>query len=122
MPNKKVTLVIGASENTERYSNKAIRQLLKNEHPVIAISNKAGVVADVVFNTELENFRDIHTVTLYVGPKVQPKYYKYIVSLKPKRVIFNPGTENEAFYKLLDKNDIAYQASCTLVMLSIGIY
>jgi uncharacterized protein len=118
----KITLVIGASENPERYSYKAITQLLKKNHSVIALSNKAGNIQDVNFITELKHFKKINTVTLYVGPKNQEKYYDYIISLNPGRVIFNPGTENEAFYALLETANIPYQESCTLVMLSIGVY
>ncbi len=117
-----ITLVIGASENPERYSYKAITQLLKHKHTVVALSNKAGNVHDVAFQTGLPKLKNIHTVTLYVGPKNQSIYFDYIVSLKPQRVLFNPGTENEIFYALLQQNNIAYQEACTLVMLSIGVY
>ena len=91
--NKK-TLVIGASEKRNRYSNLAIHKLLKNNHEVLAIGTKNAEVNGIQISTELYHYKNIDTVTLYVGLKHQKEYYDYIISLKPKRVIFNPGTEN----------------------------
>ena len=118
----KKTLVIGGSENPERYSNKAIKKLRKFGHEVVSIGTKKGKVEDVPIQLEKSNFSDIHTVTMYVGPKHQPEYYDYILSLKPKRVLFNPGTENLEFEGLLKANNIAYEEACTLVLLSIDQY
>ena len=118
----KTTLVIGASENTERYSYKAIVQLLKHKHLVEAISIKKGSVQGVAFHTNLPALPSIDTVTLYVGPKHQAAYYDYVIALKPRRVIFNPGTENPEFSALLQQQDIISLEACTLVMLSIGVY
>lgn len=73
-------------------------------------------------STELVPFKDIHTVTLYLNPKRQETYYNYVVSLKPKRVIFNPGTENPEFYNILKENNIPFEAACTLVLLSTNQY
>lgn len=119
--NKK-TLVIGGSENPERYSNKAIKKLRLHGHDVLSIGAKVGRVEDVDIQVERTNFSDVHTVTLYVGPKNQPEYYNYILSLKPARVIFNPGTENIEFENLLKENEIAFEEACTLVLLSIDQY
>src|SRR5690625_2100069 len=116
------TLVIGASENEARYSNKAIRALRNNNHSVKAIGLRKGKVLDVEFDKDKKDLQNIETVILYVGPKNQPEYYDYIVSLKPKRVIFNPGTENEELYKILKENNIDYEEACTLVMLSTNQY
>lgn len=116
------TLVIGASEKEERYSNKAIRQLRSHKHPVVALGLRKGKVLDVEFDKERKQFEDVDTVTLYIGPKHQPDYYDYIVSLKPRRVIFNPGTENEEFYKVLKENNIESEEACTLVLLSTDQY
>ncbi|MFA5328969.1 MAG: CoA-binding protein [Prolixibacteraceae bacterium] len=118
----KKTLVIGASENPERYSNKAIRALLAHHHEVVAIGLREGLVSGVPFNSEKLDFKDIDTVTLYVGPKNQPEYYQYILSLKPQRVIFNPGTENPEFIAELKKAGIFPEIACTLVLLSTGQY
>ncbi len=118
----KTTLVIGASENPERYSYKAINNLVENGHPVYALGLKPGNVAGVDFDTVPKNYTDVNTVTLYVGPRNQPGYYDYIESLNPKRVIFNPGTENAEFQKRLEVKGIQTEIACTLVLLSISQY
>lgn len=116
----KKTLVIGASENPERYSNKAIRALLSHNHDVVALGIKNGSVEGVKFHTEKEPFENIDTVTLYVGPRNQPEYYSYIIGLKPRRVIFNPGTENPEFMSQLNDAGIYPEVACTLVLLATG--
>lgn len=116
----KKTLVIGASENPERYSNKAIRALLSHNHEVVALGLKNGSVEGVAFHTEKEPFENIDTVTLYVGPRNQPEYYSYIIGLKPRRVIFNPGTENPEFMSQLESEGIYPEVACTLVLLATG--
>lgn len=118
----KNTLVIGASENPERYSNKAILLLRKHNHPVFAIGNKIGKVQDVTIEKEKVHLDNIDTITLYVNAKNQEEYYDYILNTKPKRVVFNPGTENPALYDLLKKANIDYEEACTLVLLSTGQY
>ncbi len=116
----KKTLVIGASTNPERFSYKAIHALRNAGYQVAAIGLREGEVKDVKIETDRLPFTDIHTVTLYIGPKNQPEYYPYILSLKPSRVIFNPGTENEPFQQMLRKAGITVVTGCTLVMLSVG--
>jgi uncharacterized protein len=118
----KKTLVIGASENPERYSSKAIKALVSHNHEVFAIGLREGEVASVPFNAEKKEFDNIDTVTLYVCPKNQPEYYDYIIGLKPKRVIFNPGTENPEFIAQLNSSDIYPEVACTLVLLATGQY
>lgn len=118
----KKTLVIGASLNPERYSYKAIRKLVNYKHPVVAIGLRIGEVAGVGIFKDNKPFEAIDTVTLYLNPKRQVAFYDYVISLKPKRVIFNPGTENPEFYKLLDKTQIEYEEACTLVLLSTNQY
>lgn len=118
----KKTLVLGASLNEARYSNKAIRKLRNFEYPVLAIGLRKGKVEDVEIETLESSFEGVHTVTLYLNPKRQENYYNYIISLKPKRVIFNPGTENPIFYNLLNAEGIFYEEACTLVLLSTGQY
>ena len=118
----KKTLVIGASLNLARYANLAIRRLMNKEHPVEAIGLRKGNVAGVDITTEKILFQDIDTITLYLNPQRQQEYYEYIISLKPKRVIFNPGTENPILYQLLRKNDIHYEVACTLVLLMTNQY
>lgn len=118
----KKTLVLGASLNPGRYSNLAINRLVSYGHTVEAVGLKKGVVAGVEISTEKEKFENIDTVTLYLNPKRQVEYYDYIISLKPKRVIFNPGTENPQFYEMLRKNNIETEVACTLVLLGTNQY
>lgn len=116
------TLVLGASTNPERYSYKAIEKLLQHNHEVVAIGQKTGTVFSVAIQTEKVNFEAIDTVTLYLNPTRQEAYYSYIISLQPKRVIFNPGTENPTFYKQLEQHSIQVEVACTLVLLAINHY
>lgn len=111
-------LVIGASLKEERYSNKAIKMLNEFGHNVFALGLKSGIVDDTKIETEWLPFEGIDTITLYLNPKRQVEYYDYIISLKPKRVIFNPGTENPDLYKILKENNIEHEVACTLVLLS----
>ncbi|MBB1140320.1 CoA-binding protein [Myroides sp. WP-1] len=113
----KKTIVLGASTNEERYSNKAIRMLREYGHEVVAHGLRKGQVLDVDIETELQPYNDIDTVSLYLNPQRQEDFYAYIIQLKPNRVIFNPGTENPDFYKQLIKNNIGYEEACTLVLL-----
>lgn len=112
------TLVIGASPNPERYSFKAINSLLKHNHSVVAIGQKTGEISGVKIQTKQIPLKNIDTITLYVNPKNQKDYYNYIIDIKPKRVIFNPGTENPEFYQLLKANSIEVEVACTLVLLA----
>jgi uncharacterized protein len=116
------TLVIGATTNKERYAYKAIHNLTSKSHQVVAIGTQPGMALDVKIETEKLPFQGIDTVTLYINPKIQTEYYDYVVSLNPRRVIFNPGTENEEFYQILNQNNIAHEASCTLVLLATNQY
>ncbi len=118
----KKTLVLGASENPSRYSNMAIKRLRAYGHPVVAVGKKTGVVEDVPISKDTVMPEGIDTVTLYLNPANQKQYYDYILSLSPKRIIFNPGTENEELYELARKNNIDFQEACTLVMLGTGQY
>jgi predicted CoA-binding protein len=120
MPKK--TLVLGASENPSRYSFLAIQKLRKYQHPVLAIGSKKGMVADVPVLTETIPLEAIDTVTLYLSPQNQTVYIPYILSLHPKRIIFNPGTENEPFKKQALENGIEAIEACTLVMLGTNQY
>ena len=118
----KKTLVLGATTNPSRYANIAINRLTRNQVPTVAIGLRKGEIAGVNIETEKVPFEDVHTVTLYLGPPRQEEYYDYIVSLQPERVIFNPGTENPEFYKLLQENDIEVDVACTLILLSTKQY
>ena len=114
--------MIGASENPERYAYKAVKSLLGKGHEVIAEGLRIGKIDDVNISNEKKFYEEVDTITLYVGPKNQPSWYDYIISLQPKRIIFNPGTENEELISLAKENNIHTEEACTLVMLSIGNY
>jgi hypothetical protein len=118
----KKTLVLGASLKEERYSNIAIYRLRKFNTETVAIGMREGLVDDVKIHKELIPFQGIDTVTLYLNAQRQPQYYDYIISLKPDRIIFNPGTENPEFYKLLKENKIKFEEACTLVLLGTNQY
>ncbi len=115
-------LLIGASDKPERYSYKAINMLTSHKHNVTPVSIKKGSVAGIEFVKEIPKDEEFDTVTLYINPKLQEQYYQEIIDLKPRRVIFNPGTENQEFESLLKENDIAPVEACTLVMLTIGSF
>ena len=117
---EKKTLVIGASENPARYSNLAVKSLLSHHHPVVAIGKTNGTIDNVPIDTEKKSFTDIDTVTLYLNPLNQREYYNYILSLHPKRIIFNPGAVNAELSDLAHQNGIPTMEACTLVLLSTG--
>lgn len=118
----KKTVVIGASDNPERYAYKATLALQKRNHEVIPVGIQDGEINGIKIIKEKVDIDNVDTITLYVGPKNQPSWFEYIIGLKPKRVIFNPGTENPEFEELLQQNNIETIEACTLVMLSIGNY
>lgn len=120
MNTPKKTLVIGASNNPERYSYLAVNRLRGAGHPVVAIGLKPVTVADVQVETAQKPFEGVDTVTLYLNPARQKDYYNYILSLKPSRIIFNPGAENEELAELAKQNGIQTMEACTLVLLSTG--
>lgn len=122
MNEKKKTLVLGASDNPSRYSFLAVNRLRSLGHPVVAIGKKTSIVSDVTIEKDKKKFDNIHTVTLYLNPLHQKEYYEYIVSLKPQRIIFNPGAENDELYDLARQHGINPVEACTLVLLSTSQY
>lgn len=121
MKNKK-TVVLGATTKPEKYAYLAITKLVEKGHSVLAIGQNTGEVAGVKIYTKQIPLTNIDTVTLYLNPKRQVEYYNYIIETKPKRVIFNPGTENPQFYQLLESNGIKVEVACTLVLLATNQY
>jgi predicted CoA-binding protein len=119
---KKKTLVLGASDNPARYSYLAINRLRGKGHPVVAIGRKPLKVADVEVEVEKKAFADVDTVSVYLSPTNQKQYYDYILSLHPRRIIFNPGAENPELAALALSGGILPQEACTLVLLSTGQY
>ncbi|MFC4211287.1 CoA-binding protein [Pedobacter lithocola] len=118
----KKTLIIGASTDPSRYSYKAAHMLKRFNHDIVNVGIKRGEVADVEIEKPNEIHSDIDTITLYIGPDLQSQYHDYIVETNPKRVIFNPGTENDELVNLLNAHNIEPVEACTLVLLSTGQY
>ncbi|HTM97112.1 MAG TPA: CoA-binding protein [Pedobacter sp.] len=118
----KKTLIIGASPDPSRYSYKAAHMLKRFGHPIVNVGIKRGEVAGVEIERPTIIHYDIDTITLYIGPALQAQYHDYILQTNPKRVIFNPGTENSALERLLVQNNIEAIEACTLVLLSTGQY
>jgi len=119
---QKLTLVVGASLKKERFSNIAVRRLTEHHVPVIAVGLRAGEINGITVQKPFPEVENIHTVTMYVGPKHQSFWFEFILKAKPKRVIFNPGTPNEEFEQLLQDRGIEVVEECTLVMLSNDDY
>ena len=122
MKNTGKTLVIGASTNEDRYSNKCVQLLRKHNIETIAVGNKAGTIADVEIQTNRPYESKIQTVAIYLSPKNLESYHEYIIGLKPERILFPPGTENPEFYKKANAHGIETEEACPLVMLNTGVY
>lgn len=118
----KKTVVLGASENPSRYSYLAVRKLRNHGHEVVAVGKKTGAVGDVRIETGQPEQEGVDTVTLYLNPQNQQPYYDYILGLQPRRIVFNPGTENPELEQKAAQKGIETIEGCTLVMLSIGAY
>ena len=118
----KKTLVLGASTNPERYSHTAVKRLKQAGHEVLAQGIRAGKIDGIEIQNGQAAIEGVDTITLYLNPKRQVAYYDYILGLHPKRIIFNPGTENMELVQLARKQGIEIEIACTLVMLSVGNY
>jgi uncharacterized protein len=116
---QKKTLVMGASPNPLRYSNKAIKRLLSNGYEVVAIGKRETEIEGILVVMGMPAIRDVHTITLYLGPDNQEEYLEYMISLKPKRIIFNPGTYNRKLETMAREAGIEVLQDCTLVMLDM---
>jgi predicted CoA-binding protein len=118
----KKTVVLGASPNPVRFSHKAVKSLIRNDQEVVAVGFKEGLIAEEEILLGMPPIEDVHTVSIYIGSSRQTDYYDYIISLKPKRVIFNPGTVNPEFMGRLKREGIEPVAECMLVLLNEGDY
>ena len=118
MADRKKTLVLGASPNPVRFSHKAVKSLLRHEQEVVAVGFKEGLIVDEEIQVGMPHIENVHTVSIYIGSSRQADYYDYIISLKPKRVIFNPGTINPEFMGRLKQAGIEALAECMLVLLN----
>jgi uncharacterized protein len=120
----KKTVIIGATTNPGRYAYLAAQMLTNYQHDVVPVGLKEGAVfgKEILDILEKPEVKDVDTVTLYIGPHRQPEYYQYILGMKPKRIIFNPGTENDEFEKMAEAQGVEALEACTLVMLRTGQY
>jgi predicted CoA-binding protein len=119
---RKKTVVLGASPNPVRFSHKAVKSLLRHDQEVVAVGFREGLIAEQEILVGMPPIKDVHTVSIYIGSSRQAEYYDYIISLKPKRVIFNPGTINPEFMGRLNREGIEPVAECMLVLLNDGDY
>lgn len=118
----KKTVVLGASPNPSRYSNRAVKRLVSNNFEAVPVGIRKGIIEGIDIITETPFIRNVHTVTLYLNPERQKPHYDYIFSLEPERIIFNPGTENPELMRLAREKGIEVEAACTLVLLAVGEY
>ncbi|MGB0805367.1 MAG: CoA-binding protein [Salibacteraceae bacterium] len=117
------TAVIGASPNQDRYAFKAVKKLTDFGFKAIPLGFRSGEIdGNTILTDWPKKIDNLKVITLYLGPSRQPEFYNYIISLKPKTVIFNPGTENAEFYNKLEQANINFEEACTLVLLSTGAY
>jgi predicted CoA-binding protein len=122
LADKKITVVLGASPNPVRFSYKAVKSLIRHEQEVVAVGFREGLIMDQEILVGMPHIEGVHTVSIYIGSSRQADYYDYIISLKPKRVIFNPGTVNPEFMGRLHREGIEPVAECMLVLLNEGDY
>ena len=119
---RKKTVILGASPNPVRFSHKAVKSLLRHDQEVVAVGFREGLIAEEEIQVGMPPIEEVDTVSIYIGSSRQSDYYDYILSLKPKRVIFNPGTVNPEFMARLKREGIEPVAECMLVLLSEGEY
>lgn len=118
----KKTVVLGATPNPARYAYLAVKKLLAHGHEVVPVGIRKGEVEGLTIQNGQPDIPDVDTITFYLNPDNQQPYYDYIFSLHPKRLIFNPGTENPELMRMAREKGIEVEIGCTLVMLSIGNY
>lgn len=116
---KKKTVIVGATPNKSRYAYLAAQMLTEYGHEIVPLGIKKGdVFGKAILDIRTKpDIQDVDTITLYIGPHRQPEWYNYLLGLKPKRIIFNPGAENDEFEKLAEEQNIEAMEACTLVLL-----
>lgn len=119
---EKKTVVLGATNNPSRYAYRAVELLLDKGIEPVPVGVKKGDIEGIDILNGQPEVEEVHTVTLYLNPERQKEYYDYILNMKPKRIIFNPGTVNPELMNMARKQGIEVEVGCTLVMLSVGSY
>jgi predicted CoA-binding protein len=118
----KKTLILGATTNTDRVAFKAAEKLLAYGHEIALAGIREGMIFGHIIDTQKNFVQGVDTVTLYINPTNQRAWYDYILSLRPRRIVFNPGTENDELMQLAEQNGIFCEEACTLVLLGTGQY
>jgi len=111
-------IVLGATENPDRFSCKAVKALLRNDYEVVPVGFRKGFIKEIEILTGKPQFEDVDTVLIYMGAKKQKEFYDYIQDLKPRRVIFNPGAENPELQDLLKSQGIETVKDCALILIN----
>ena len=122
MNESKPTLILGASAKPARISLETAKRLISLKEKVYLVGRSGGEVGSLTIHKTPQEWKDVHTITMYLGAKNQLEYYDYIFSLNPKRIIFNPGAENNELYRLSAAKGIMVENACTLVMLGTRQY
>lgn len=118
----KRTVVLGATTNPSRFAYRAVQTLLDNGIEPVPVGIKKGNIEGIDILNGQPEIEDVHTITLYLNPENQKKYYDYILGLQPQRIIFNPGTVNPELMRLAREQGIEVEVGCTLVMLAMDSY
>lgn len=114
-------VIVGASNNPERYSHRALLLLRKHGHEVVPVHPKLAEIEGIPVVSDLGGVSGpVDTVTMYVGAAISTGMQDQLIALKPTRVIFNPGAENAVLAAALQKAGIACEEACTLVLLNVG--
>ena len=111
-------VVFGASPNRLRHSNKAVKSLVRHNKNVIPVGFRNGAISGISILTGKPEVENVDSILLYVGSKRQADFYDYLINLKPKKIVFNPGTENKEFQDMVAENDIEVIVGCALVMIN----
>lgn len=116
------TLVLGATDNPDRYSCKAVKALLRNEYEVVPVGVRSGIIKETEILTGMPHVDDVDTILIYMGAKKQPEFYDYILNMNPRRVVFNPGAENPELENILKEKDIKVVKDCALIMINTDTF
>ena len=119
--NKETVVIIGASNNPERYSHRALLLLRKHGHEVVPVHPRLAEIEGIPVVADVDLISGpVDTVTMYVGAAISSGLQDKLIALKPRRIIFNPGAENASLSDALQKAGIACEEACTLVLLNTG--